>query len=71
MCLSLGATFFQVLGAVLKKSFMALFYGWSSTASRLQSHYKETVHFFPEIPGTHLINLRKMKGFKGLRVTFC
>ena len=25
MCLSLGATFFQVLGAVLKKSFMALF----------------------------------------------
>ena len=50
---------------------MGPFYGWGSTASRLQSHYEETVHFFPEIPGTHLINLRKMKGFKGLRVTFC
>ena len=36
-----------------------------STALRLQSHYEETVCFFatkfPEIPGTHLINLERMK----------
>ena len=26
---------------------------------------------FPETPGTHLINLERMTGFKGLGVTFC
>ena len=26
---------------------------------------------FPEIPSTHLINLERMTGFKGLGVTFC
>ena len=30
------------------------------------SHYEEVIHvlphIFPEIPGTHLIDLRKMKG---------
>ena len=26
---------------------MALFYGWGSTVSRLQSHYEETVYFLP------------------------
>ena len=26
---------------------MALFNGWGSTASRLQSHYKEAVNFLP------------------------
>ena len=25
---------------------------------------------FPEIPSTHLIDLGRMKGFKGLRATF-
>ena len=30
-----------------KKIFMTNFYGWGSTASRLQSHYKETVYFLP------------------------
>ena len=25
----------------------------------------------PEIPGTHLSDLGRMRGFKGLRVTFC
>ena len=25
---------------------------------------------FPEIPGTHLSDLGRMKGFQGLRVTF-
>ena len=28
-----------------KKNVMDLFYGWGSTGSRLQSHYKETVYF--------------------------
>ena len=27
--------------------FMLPFYGWGSTASRLQSHYEETVYFLP------------------------
>ena len=31
----------------LKKNFMASFYGYGSTLSRLQSHYKETVYFLP------------------------
>ena len=26
---------------------MASFYGWDSTAPRLQSHYKEAVYFLP------------------------
>ena len=29
----------------LKKNFMAPFYGWGSTVSKLQSQYKETVYF--------------------------
>ena len=50
---------------LLKKNFMAPFYGWGSTASRLQSHFEEAVYFFttklPEIPGTNLIELGRMK----------
>ena len=30
-----------------KKNFMAPFYGWGSTVSRLQSHYEETVYLLP------------------------
>ena len=30
-----------------KKSFMVPFNGWGSAASRLRSHYKETVYFLP------------------------
>ena len=47
---------------------MALFYGQGSTASRLKSHYEDTFRSllftskFPEIPGTHLIDLGRMKG---------
>ena len=45
---------------------MAPFYGWSSTVSRLQSQYEEAVLLFttqPQgVPGTHIINLRLMKG---------
>ena len=33
---------------------MAPFYGWGSTASRLESHYKDIFTTkFREIPGTH------------------
>ena len=32
---------------ILKKNFMALFYGCVSTASRLQSHFEEAVYFLP------------------------
>ena len=31
----------------LKKTFIVPFYGWCLTASRLQSHFKNTVYFFP------------------------
>ena len=46
---------------------MAPFYGWgsTSTASRLQPLRGGSLLFtiqFPEIPGTHLIDLRRMKG---------
>ena len=44
---------------------MAPFYGWGSTASRLQplqgGNIRFTIHF-PEIPGTHFIDLKRMKG---------
>ena len=50
---------------LLKKTSWPLFYGWGSTASRLQSHFEEAVYFyntkFPEIPGTNLIDLGRMK----------
>ena len=39
----------------LKKKF-SLFYGWDSTALRLDPLK------FPEIPGTHFIDLERMKG---------
>ena len=43
-----------------KKNFMALFYGWGSTASRLEPLRRGSLLFttkFPEIPGNHFINL--------------
>ena len=42
---------------------MAPFYGWGSTASRLQPLQGGSLLFtvqFPEIPGTHFIDLGKM-----------
>ena len=48
-----------------KKNFMAPFYGWGSTASRLEPLRGGSLLFatkFPEIPGTHFINPRRMKG---------
>ena len=48
----------------LKKNFMAPFYGWGSTASRLEPLLGGSLLFttkFSEIPGTQFINLRRMK----------
>ena len=44
---------------------MACFYGSSSTASRLEPFRGGSLPFttkFAEIPGTHFIDLRRMKG---------
>ena len=44
---------------------MALFYGWGSTDSRLQPLRGGSLLLtiqFPEIPGTHFIDLGRMKG---------
>ena len=44
---------------------MAFFYGWGSAASRLESLRGGSLLFttkFPEIPGTHFIDLGRMKG---------
>ena len=44
---------------------MVPFYGQGSTVSRLQSHYKKTLHFTTQstgVPGNHLIKFGKMKG---------
>ena len=48
-----------------KKNFMAPFYGWGSTASRLEPLRRGSLLFttkFPEVPGTHFIDLGRMKG---------
>ena len=47
-----------------KQNFMAPFYGWGSTASRLEPLRGGSLLFttkFPEITGTHLIDLGMMK----------
>ena len=44
---------------------MALFYGWGSTASRLETLRGGSLRFttkLPEIPGTHFIDHGRMKG---------
>ena len=51
--------------SIYKKNFMASFYGWGSTASRLQPLRGGSLLFttkFPEIPGTHFIDFGRMKG---------
>ena len=48
-----------------QKNFMAAFHGWGSTASRLEPLRGGSLLFttkFPEIPGTHFIDLGRMKG---------
>ena len=47
------------------KNFIAPFYGWGSTAPRLQPFRGGSLLFttkFPEISGTHFIDLGRMKG---------
>ena len=49
----------------LKKLYGPFFYGWGSTASRLQPLRGGSLLFtiqFPEIRGTHFIDFGKMKG---------
>ena len=51
---------------------MVHFYGWGSTASRLVSLRGGSLLFttkFPDIPGTHFIDLRRMKGWADLGAT--
>ena len=53
-------------------NFMAPFYGWGSTASRLEPLQGGSLLFttkFPEIPGTHFIDLGRMKGWVDLGAT--
>ena len=48
-----------------KNNFMATFYGWGSTASRLDPLRGGSLLFtikIPEIPGTQFIDLGRMKG---------
>ena len=48
-----------------KLNFMVPFYGWDSTASRLEPLRGGSLLFttkFPKIPGTHFIYLGRMKG---------
>ena len=49
----------------IKKNFIAPFHGWGSTASRLELLQGGSLLFttkFPEITGTHFINLGRVKG---------
>ena len=51
---------------------MAPFYGWSWTASRLEPLQGESLRFtpkFPEIPGTHFIDLERIKDLVDLEAT--
>ena len=51
---------------------MAPFYGWGSTASRLEPLRAGSLLFttkFPRIPGTHFIELGRMKGWVDLGAT--
>ena len=57
---------------IKKNNFMAPFYGWGSTASRLQPLRGGSLLFiiqFPEIPDTHFIDLGRLKGWVNLGAT--
>ena len=50
-------------------NFMAPFYGWGSTTSRLEPLRGDSLLFttkFLEIPGTHFIDLVRLKGWVDL-----
>ena len=50
---------------------MSPFYGWGSTASRLEPIRGGSLLFtkFSEIPGTHLVDLERMKDWVDLGAT--
>ena len=51
---------------------MAPFYGWGSTTSRLVQLQGGSLRFttkFPDIPGTHFMDLGRMKGWVDLEAT--
>ena len=57
---------------IKKTNFMAPFYGWGSTASKLEPLRGGSLLFttkFPEIPGAHFIDLGRMKGLVDLAST--
>ena len=64
---------FYILGFWLKKkNFMAPFFGWGSTVSKLEPLRGESLLFttkFPEISGTHFIDLGRVKGWVNLGTT--
>ena len=45
--LFLWVGFIYCVDFFLKESFMVPYYGWDSTASRLQSHCEEALYFLP------------------------
>ena len=56
----------------IKKNFMAPFYGWDSTASRLEPLHGDSLLLttkFPGNPGTHFIDLGMMKSIVDLGAT--
>ena len=56
---------FEIVKKNLKKNFMAPFYGWGSTASRLEPLQGCSLLITtksPEIPGTHFIDLGRTNG---------
>ena len=60
------------LHMLIKKNFMAPFYGWGPTVSRLKPLQGDSLLFITRstgIPGTHLINLGKMEGWIKLCAT--
>ena len=63
--------FFELVPQNAKKpqNFMAPFYGWGFKASATSIGSLLFTTNFPAIPGTHFIDLRRMKGWVDLEVT--
>ena len=64
LVLSLVIILVILVSKSLKKKLMVPFYGWGSTTSRLESLRGGSLVFttkFPKIPGTHFIDLKRMK----------
>ena len=64
LVLSLVIILVILVSKSLKKKLMVPFYGWGSTTSRLEPLRGGSLVFttkFPKIPGTHFIDLKRMK----------